>query len=237
MLTGCSDGIMRVVKAIGNQQGNLVLANELVTARLAALMAAPCPGDACIVDLQQATLQDAQAKMPELQNALPGQAFGCHWRDVTYQPGVDVCKAAKNRGDLARLALLYLWVRNCDVKGEHLLSYVGDDGRALILGFDHGHCFGNPKWTEDLRSQTNVGFSLPAVAIDGAIEPGDLQAPIDDLLSLTPEQISEATSGVPTEWEYTPALASALTDYLVGSRSTAVSSLINKYDPGRTAGP
>src|SRR5207245_1049860 len=134
--------------------------NELVVARLATALGAPCPSG-MIVDIPDAVLQDAKKENPNLGGAVAGLGFGCHWYDVSYAPGVDVCRAARNRNDLIILIGLYTWARNSDFKPEHLLYRTLSDGSTDVMGFDHGHCFGSPTWDATLEQQANVGHSLP----------------------------------------------------------------------------
>ena len=230
----CADGIGRIVKARGNPQGDRILVNELVVAQLAAMLGAPCPPDPAVIDIPEVVLDKARAENANLANASAGLGFGCHWFEVTYSPGVDLCRTASNRPALIRLAALYIWTRNSDFKAEHLLHRTLADGTGHVLGFDHGHCFGSPGWDATIEQQASVAYNLAGASVDQAIDGDDLDACIADLMALTSEQIQCATQGVPPEWGVSPDELGALGAYLVASRQTVVDQLMDRYkqNPG-----
>lgn len=228
-LAVCEDGIARVIKAPGNPQTDRVLVNELVVSRLAPALGAPCPGDAAIVLVTEPVLADAKKQSNRLGGALPGLGFGCHWYDVSYGPGAEICKGASNRGQLINLVTLYLWVRNHDFKADHLLYRTLSDGAVIILGFDHGHCFGNPTWDTTIEQQASKAHNLPRLSIDEAIEASDVSRGVRALEAVSASVINDCTENVPPEWGVPKDELGSLNRFLVASRPMTVSTLNERY--------
>ncbi len=216
------DGVRRTVKLRGNPQSSSgsqdrILVNELVVARLARLFGAPVP-DGDVVAIAPEIVDWVKREVPELTNASPGAAFGRIWIEGVLSPSAETCRSARNRGDLARLVVLYTWTRNTDGKPEHLISKSTPGGAVDILGYDHGHCFDH-SWGPDVDgkagSMTPVAFEPLSTVITSEDLAGALQAvaAVDDLAILG------TVSGVPAEWAVPEDEMNALGRYLVTSRA------------------
>lgn len=214
-----------------------MLANELIVSRLAALLGAPTPPDATTVEIREPVLADARAELAALGPATSGVGFGCRWLEVEYDPSAETCRTAVNRPRLVRLAGLYLWVRNSDLKGEHLLKRTLPDGAHEVLGFDHGHCFGSPTWDSSIASLAGTAFALAASSIDQGVEVADVQDCCKALLDLTDDQIAGTVVNVPAEWGLTDELGDALRSYLINSRPAVKAQLCAMYAAAQGAAP
>jgi len=224
MLVGCEDGVDRVVKAQGNPQGLRVLVNELVVARLAVLIEAPCPRGE-IVFLPQRLISEAFTRNQHLPNGLEGLGFGSEWIDVQqYDPGKQLCADAINRSQLIDLIVLYLWVRNSDLKGEHLLYRTLASGEGEVLGFDHGHTFGPnpPNWDVNVVGLAEVDHPLNRCNIHEVVLTQDLDPSLAKLLNLEDEQVMNATRSIPGEWGASSVELEHLGQYLIKSREHVV---------------
>jgi hypothetical protein len=138
VLLNFEDGVKRVTKLLGNgQDGNgpvqFVLVNELVVARLAAILDAPCPnGRAVWVD--EPYVDQARHEVSNLTQARPGPAFGRAWVEGTFSPGADTCREALNRSALGGLIVLYTWTWNTDFKSDHLVVRQANNGGVEVSG-------------------------------------------------------------------------------------------------------
>jgi hypothetical protein len=220
VLLGFSDGIKRAAKLAGNPQSSIVLVNELVVARLAEALGAPCPRGT-VVMVEQPMVDASKAAIPELGAAKPGHAFGSEWIEGQYNPGEQICSTAANREKIAGLMTLYTWVGNSDLKGEHLLWRMLPDGSHEVFGFDHGHCFGSPQWDGSIRDRAaNVALrTLPQFSV--AIGRESAQAFAAQLEQVTRGQIDGAVRGVPPDWGVAAETFIALADYLDRARTPA----------------
>jgi len=201
VLLSFEDGVKRVTKLLGNgQDGNgpvqFVLVNELVVARLAAILDAPCPnGRAVWVD--EPYVDQARHEVSNLTQARPGPAFGRAWVEGTFSPSADTCREALNRSALAGLIVLYTWTWNTDFKSDHLAVRQADNGGVEVLGLDHGHCFNN-NWSDEIRE--HVPEVLPCNPLDLVVTYRDLQPYLDNLIGLSAGDVMTATSSIPIAW-------------------------------------
>jgi len=229
----CSDGIARIVKAQGNPQKSIVLVNELVVGRLVGYLGSPSP-DGTILEVPEHVLEDARRDIPQLAGAIAGVGFGCHWYDVQYNPGVDICSAATNRERLIDIVAIGIWTRDSDMKGDHLLHRILPDGSIVVMGFDHGHCFGPPDWDESIADKADQRYFPAVTNIHAVIQPQDVGSCIDRLNAITEAQVTAAVTDVPPEWGVDQDKLSALRRYLIASRATVVAELRSKFigNPG-----
>jgi len=188
---------------MGNQQGDIILANELVVARLAMLIEAPCPrGELVFVD--QTMIEEARREIPSLGNSRPGPALGSAWVEPQYAPGEQICATARNRRAISGLIALYTLVNNHNLADSHLLWTSFPGGSHEVYGFDHGRCFGNPQWDGgilaaipqiQMRTLPQLTSVASRQAIDGFIE---------RIGSLNKNQLDSAVSNIPSEWNVSP---------------------------------
>ena len=226
ILVAYCDGVKRATKVKGNPQNDIVLINELVTARLAVLLRAPCP-EGRIVEVDEIVLEDARKAVGGLENAKPGLCFGSTWSEASYSPGADICRNAVNRMALAGLIVLYTWCRNGDFKPAHLMYRAGSGG-AEVLGLDHGHCF---DYTWDTSIQGKVD-STPIRSVDvikAAVEAADFGPFLETLRDMRPEAISECLD-FPEEWGVAQNKLQALERYLIESRPTVIETVKDAFN-------
>jgi hypothetical protein len=224
ILVGYSDGLKRVTKLRGNPQKDVVLVNELIVARLAARLGAPCPpGRVVLVGAE--IVEAAKKTIPELATALAGPSFGRDWIEGTFNPTEATSRDSVNRAELGGLILLYAWTRNSDCKGEHLLWRISAEGQPEVFGFDHGHCF-DYEWDESIRdraSEIDIRGRLQGLPqLLSAASAGDFDPFLESIRDLTRADIDDITADVPGEWGVGVDLLVALADYLDTSREALI---------------
>lgn len=229
MLVDCDDGLRRVVKLMGNPQDDRVLVNELVVGRVAGLLNAPCP-DVAVISVPNAVVNDAKHDIGGLDNAKSGLAFASTWIAGTYHPSPAICQNAHNRKDLINLLGLYTWVRNTDLKAEHLLYTTSSRGTTNVSGFDHGHCIGSPGWAAaEFGTWPTKKHVVQRTALDDAVEYADIARFEQLVLGIGVQEIEASTRNVPDEWGATAADLAALGEALDKSRVVVVDALRERF--------
>jgi hypothetical protein len=217
VLLGYCDDRKRATKLRGNPQQDIVLVNELVVARLAEIVDAPCP-EGRVVRVDEPIIRTAREALPQLSTAQAGLCFGSIWIEGTYSPSESVCRDASNRAQIAAIIVLYTWCRNTDAKDTHLVWRVAGDGRPQVYGFDHGHCF-DYAWDPSIRDRA-ASVTVPAIpsSLTLAVQASDFAAALDRLSRPSRDELEASVQGIPPEWGRSPEDVAALVDYLDASR-------------------
>ncbi len=231
LLIGYSDRVKRVTKVRGNPQGDIILVNELLTARLAVLVGAPCP-EGRLVHVGPEILQTVRGEIPELARSTPGACFGRTYIEGSINPTEAICRDATNRSRLAGLVVLYVWTRNTDWKGEHLLWRVSGDSAPEVFGFDHGHCF-DYQWDRSITQKANevdlAARLSSAPQVVSVVSRADLDPFLDAMEALTQTEIDAVVDDVPAEWGVGSEELAALAEYLYASREPVARALRERF--------
>lgn len=143
-LLKCDDGNYYVVKLIGNNQGDHVLANEMVSYYLCRILGVPVP--ACEIIQVPSELTDI-INGKRGTNFKSGPAFGSYYINQKHKivvPALNstLVKKTRNVNKWVGAVLLDTIVQNEDRKGEHVLVGTEPDQSTVFYLIDHGHTLG-----------------------------------------------------------------------------------------------
>jgi hypothetical protein len=190
------DGHIWWIKPVNNPQGPRVPINELVVARLGALIEAPL----CEVGLIEIPDELAGVKYREDRSLEAGLASGSMNLDGVVE--VKGSLADRDKADNARrhagIFAVYDWCWGSD---EQYL-YEQEEKRRTTYSHDHGHYFpGGPNWTADtLAAHVDNAHALPDPA---GLDPRAVRDYAKRLREVARSDIVDVLRGVPPEWAVT----------------------------------
>ncbi|MCL4447793.1 MAG: hypothetical protein M1556_01220 [Candidatus Thermoplasmatota archaeon] len=169
-LLECDDGHSYVVKLIGNQQGNHILANEMASYYIAKELDLPVP-EAVIIDIPLELVTEINTKTRL--SLRPGPAFGSHWLHQDHRiivPGnnSDLVKQTENKSKWLGVVVFDTLIQNDDRKGEHILIGIASDQSSQFYVIDHGHTLGTlQKWGSLNINSLRIRNIYPDIQYDG----------------------------------------------------------------------
>jgi hypothetical protein len=205
----CEDGESYVVKFRNNPQHVRVLANEMLAARLAALIGLPVPG-AAFVDVPQQLLAGNPLLDFEIgsrrEPCAPGLQFGSRFPPCSHQSLVVDFLPDRLLRRVRNLSAVFLgglvfdkWTCNCDgrqVVFHRPLEEAGEAYAATLI--DHGFCFNDGEWTfpdSPIRSLYPRRIVYESVRGLKSFEP--YLARVENLEA---DEIEACARDIPTEW-------------------------------------
>jgi hypothetical protein len=222
--TDLGDGYL---KAIGNPEGEHVLACEWVGTQLARWFDLPT----LEFGLIEVKLED-ELPFARSGKARPGPAFitraeaGEPWSGTARE-----LKRLVNPQDISRLVVFDTWTRNCDRyslkddgrlrinRNNVFLSEQAPPGQVLLRAIDHSHCFTcgraiTPNLAELGRVQDDRVYGLFPQFRD-YLDPGTVTRAAERLRGLARDTVAEMIRAIPRQWDVDTAARQALEDFLV----------------------
>ncbi len=217
----CLDGNRYVVKFMSNPQGKRVLANELISYRLAKWLKLPVPRGEIIYVSQE--LIDSSPTLQYL-GVEVGPHFGSYFiESKTKNLSKADISQVMNISKAADMILFDYWLNNND---RHLLRPEGENNVLLSKGvktklwlIDHANILAGPNWTvESISGHQNHIFTYWGELYERFVPYIDNANPFAQALnrieSLELWQIMESISIVPVEWGVADHEKLALSNYL-----------------------
>ena len=202
-LMGADDGNFYVVKFPNNPQGVRILANEMLSASLAALLRVPIPPVAVIevpdiiVFLSECMfIEIARCRVP----CQPGLCFGSQRRldERFWLPEMITPESVENPGDFLGMLVFDKWTGNTDDRQVTLVpNDEGSSQKAIMI--DQGLCFGGDDWVfhdAPLRGTAHFPRIYEPVTSLKDFEPWLTQ--LETKINL--EMLCDAANTVPPQW-------------------------------------
>ncbi len=193
-LMRASDGHLYVVKFQDNPQGSRVLANELLTSRLAQQLGLSVP-QAEILELSPELAEELYFETPTGSRRIsPGLQVGLRLvispfegRIYDLLPQV-YADQIRNQKHFAGVKLFDLWTCNRDTR-QAVYWKRSQQKKFTVTFIDNGHCFGGPEW------------KLPASIIADCLPSAEAgKYWLEKIDSLPPDLIFQLADEIPPEW-------------------------------------
>lgn len=234
VVTDAGEGYL---KAMGNPEGEHVLACELVATQLARLFALPT-FDYALIEVTGVP----EIWLPNGDVATPGPAFitrsekGGSWGGKPRE-----LKRLVNVPDISRLVVFDTWIRNRDRytpppnercnRDNVFLSREAPSGKLLLRAMDHTHCFvGGGELTPRLSHIDHIRDSVVYglfpefrrfLGKDG------VQAAGDTLHRIPRKEVEDVIQSIPSEWKVNDRTRAALADFLIGRAAYVAEHIMN----------
>lgn len=211
------------VKAIGNPEGEHVLACEWVATHLARLLGLPT------FDFSLIKLTDVdEILLPNGDRARPGPAFITRSeRGDTWGGKARELRRLVNMPDISRLVVFDTWTRNCDRycspkkrcnRNNVFLSREAPPGKLLLRAMDHTHCFTcGGELTRRIsaidRVQESLVYGLFPEFRKFLTEDAVLAA-ADTLQSIPHDEVRSIVQSIPPDWQVNASARTALEEFV-----------------------
>lgn len=231
-------------KAMGNREGNHVLACEWVGTRLAQRLGLPIL-DAAFVPLDEACCWPLREDDPKAGRMEPGPAFLTRAVDATtWDGGAELLRATCNPDDLAGLVTVDTWLRNDDrcspdegkqnVRNVLLVEEAAPPGkfRVVAMDFTHaltgGHPFSRTAMSIDRIRDERVYGCFPAFR--PYVRKTALQPFADRLGGIRSSDVSPVVDSIPSAWGPSPELRARLVRFVVDRAAFVAETIVRRVE-------
>ncbi len=205
----CDDGESYVVKFRDNPQHVRVLANEMLAARLAALIGLPVP-PAAFVEIPTALVR--QSPPQDLSNPLnttkhdcgPGLHFGSRYpgpageaQVVDFLPDRLLRRVANLESVFTGALVFDKWTCNCDGRQVVFQRSAVDAAYSAWL-IDHGFCFNDGEW--NFPDNPLRGLYPRRLVYEGVRDLQSFEPFLSTIENLETAALEECVEGIPEEW-------------------------------------
>lgn len=226
------DGVVRLVKWHPSYHGARLCYNELVASRLGQLISAPILRGSVVYIPEEIIPQD------HLPYAKKGFQFGVTRMDgENFQPAAHYGEI-ENKAELCRAAVLLAWLSVEDHEGrnqylQRLDVKLGGTKRRqskLFRLIDMGFAFADGDWRAETVAGISDAYVLPS-HIDVQLRWPEVKAAIDDLKSVSADDIRACLQDFPPDWNVPPADVQALEKRVLEARDL-IEDMISNGNPG-----
>ena len=210
-----------VIKFRNNPQGSKLVVNEMVVNELATLLKLPSP-EGVVANLSDEFIAAANIGTLDGMMIESGKHFGIEYKENFYKnPPKSLFNKVKNNNTFAGVLILDIWTNNNDRNndGNYLILDEKEEGYSFCI-IDHGHCFGQPQWTENITD--NVGKwdknYIPEL-VEDITNMESFDPYLQRLHNIEDKIIEDIVNNIPTVWDISKNEKNALINYLSAQRN------------------
>lgn len=224
VLVECVNNNVYVIKYMGNEVCDKVLANDFICSRLAKEVGVSVP-EVEIVEIP-ATLIDIDRELKET-GIKPGKQFGSYYYENSVVfTGANLLSKISNKDQIAKILAFDYWVGNddrTDNLGNLLIATSKSDRK--IIAIDYGNSFYGPDWIEDDLKIKDISI----IPIDGKVYSWLFKEIkgihcfdriCNDIESLDEKTIRDCIRSVPVEWGISRTQGELIVEYLVSRKGS-----------------
>jgi len=205
-LLRCDDGKCYAVKMLGNPQGDRILVNEWVAAKILDRLGIPVPRVAVITVTAEFLAANPEIAFGYGHGRLeirPGEHFGSQWivaepdQQGTYDFIPDSLLATvANLRDFLGMLCADKWLGNVDGRQ---VAFARIDGQFRGWFIDHGYIFNGPHWTFERYPLCGL-YHRPAVVYNQAHSLSDFEPWLSRIEHFRPAELRRIAASVPDAW-------------------------------------
>jgi len=241
-LLRCDDGKCYATKMLGNPQGDRILVNEWVAAKILDRLGIPVPRVAVIT-----VTAEFLAANPEIAfgyghgrvEIRPGEHFGSEWivKDPDQQGTYDfipdtLLATVANLRDFLGMLCADKWLGNVDGRQ---VAFARVDGQFWGWFIDHGYIFDGPHW--DFQDAPLCGLYHRPMVYGQARSWADFELWLGRIEHFRPAELRRIAASVPAAWlpYQDRELLDGLIEGLVGRRKMVRGLVLAAIEYGRTS--